>query len=125
MIPLSEAKQIATTVAIYTTDYDDKFPDIKNVTQANHVMRTYLEKRPIEPGGSWELPNDYIWNSALAGRSATTLQDPSKTWVFHTGQENGQYGVAFADTSVRRVTESELDTIMATPTRFNPDSEAN
>ncbi len=106
---ISNAKQIATAMAIYLADSDDVFPWVQSSAGAHKLLEPYTKNKELfktlNPKGS----GTFRFNMSLAGVSSVSLEDAAQTPLFYEPipYPNGRYLVAFADTHAKYLTADE------------------
>lgn len=105
---LSNVKQISIALIVYASDYDDVFPYVQSTGGAIKATEPYSKtvKTWWSPSGS-----RFLFNSALAGVSQVTLEDPSKTVLVYTETPwpDGSREVGYADGHAKRVQANEWE----------------
>src|SRR5579862_1776864 len=107
---LSNAKQLALGVLMYTNDNNDKFP--KKADGVHTDIYPYTKNRKL-----WFCPNHpdmvaFTFNAKLLGRTTTSVAKPAETVMIYQGKQgkleyeaDGQCVVAFTDGHVALVTK--------------------
>ena len=109
-----QLKRVGTAVAIYQTDFDDKFPPkMDSVSSSYPYLAPYLKTSIPEsynPAGS-----GFDGNSSLAGQPVTKIAMPNKTYVFFDSAmwSTNRRVVLYADSSAKRVQETTFQSALA------------
>lgn len=116
---LSNAKQVALGMVIYTGDYDDVFPDMSDSSAVAKLLDPYLKNPQLVTAAA-----GYEWNGALSRVSTARVNSPATAWVLHTRQpdETGKFDIGFVDGHVKRVPQEEFTQVTSAPTDTAPDT---
>lgn len=105
---LSNVKQVALALLIYSTDNDDRFPKADSSAKARALTHPYTKSDEL-----WQTPGGtrVLYNVALSGVSSTSLSDPAATLLVWEEKpaSDGTRAIAFTDGHAKRVSESEWD----------------
>lgn len=109
---LSNVKQVALGVIIYSGDSDDVYPFANSTAEAQKVISPYLKNDSL-----WKSPNGgrILYNTALSGTSATALEAPAETLLVWEEKPypDGKRAVGYADGHAMRRDEPEWAQIWA------------
>ena len=115
---LESSKQLMIAMAIYSGDFDDRYPSEQNWRE---VSSEYLEGSGKCPTGEFGL------NSAIAGLDAFAIENPGQTPVLFDAEgstggaddvqfrHGGQASIGLADGSSRSFTKDQSDGLAWTP----------
>jgi hypothetical protein len=105
---LSNAKQVAVGMMLYSNDYDDLFPHAQSTAQAQEEVYPYLKNASL-----WKSDNPnggrLLYNTTLSGVSQTQLPFPAETLLIWDEMPwpDGRRVVAYADGHAKIVTADE------------------
>lgn len=118
---LSNVKQIATAMLMYSGDWDDSL--LPKVGDQKPLLAPYLKNDKI-----WTSPEDsegtisYSFNEKLRGRSMTSIAVPSQVVMFYQGSngklkfsKQGKAAVAFCDGHAKNFTPETESTLVWDP----------
>lgn len=117
---LSNAKQLALGVLMYTNDNDDKFPKV--AAKVHDAIFPYTKNRKL-----WFCPEHpdmvaFTFNSSLLGKTSTSVAEPANTVMIYQGHDGkldfdaeGKAVIAFADGHVKRLTKDEASKVRWKP----------
>jgi len=112
---LSNLKHISRSVAIYQTDFDDRFPpDMSSVPAASDCLMPYLKNLDVTVSLNPTSPN-FLGNSTLSGKQDKDILEPEKTFEFFDSApwENGTRCVSFTDSYVKKLPEVRFQKAVA------------
>jgi len=107
---LSNAKQVALGVMIYSGDYDDVMPIAKNEADAKNLVQPYLKNdalwRSNNPNGG-----ELIFALNLAGIDSTQVESPADTPMIYETKSwpDGKRVVAFCDGHAKLVSAEDWE----------------
>lgn len=115
---VSNMKQLATVMAMYELDYDERLPPASSWQDATEP---YRKAEPFPRCPDSNSPVSYAMNTAVSGKSVEKLSSPSETVLLfeadaqlpnaHGGKEwfvrrhNGSGSIGYADGHAKRVNE--------------------
>ena len=105
---LSNAKQLALGMLMYSSDYDDVMPYAQSTAAVKYVEAPYLKNNEL-----WKSLNpkggEFRFNMALAGVSLTEVPEPANTPLFFepNAWPDGTRVVAYTDGHAKRVDAEE------------------
>ncbi|MBS1701500.1 MAG: hypothetical protein JST12_07555 [Armatimonadetes bacterium] len=112
---LSNLKQVATALAIFEADYDDRIPYVESTPQLFDLLNPYIKNREVfktlnPAGGMFRL------NMSLAGTNADEIPNPAGTVLFYESLPwaDGRRCVAFVDMHAKVVDEAEWQSLQPT-----------
>ena len=115
-VSLSTAKQIATSVAIYSSDFDDRMPPIDNGPAVANRLEKYIteDANGSRRGRSRESLKakaaSYSWNTSVSKVVLGDLGNPADLWMFFSTEppEIKSVSMAYMDGHVRSVARDDL-----------------
>ena len=116
---LSQAKQVAMSVALYSADHDDKFPPMESSQDvANQISKYSLDN--FKPQSIHDFAASCTWNKAVGGISEMAFESLGDIWLFYSEQESRTEtrAMAFLDTHVTSANQFVFDRAMATKAKF-------
>lgn len=101
---LSNAKQLALGMIMYTSDWDDLFPWPQSTSKTQEVIEPYLRNNNVWDTGNPESSR-FLFNMNLGGVSYEDIESPAETPMFFESKAwpDGSRIVAFADGSAKFV----------------------
>lgn len=107
---MSSAKTFATCVAIYMSDFDDRFPPMDNGPSIVEKIKPYAKNSRLET-----LAKGYEWNTALSLLDSKKIENAPDLWMFVATQppDVKKEVIAFADTHVTIKKREEILTVTA------------
>jgi len=105
---VSNLKQVALGMIMYTSDYDDVFPYPQSTKAVQYVTYPYLKDakvwKTLNPNGG-----EIRFNMALGGVSASAIESPAETVLFYETKDWPEGGrvVAFTDGHVKILTQDQ------------------
>jgi hypothetical protein len=104
---LSNAKQIAMALMMYSADYDDYLPYVQSTAGLKAALMPYLKNE-----GIWDTYNPgarFLFNMCLSGVSCVSIEEPAKTPMIYESApfKDGTRIVAFADGHASRLSEAD------------------
>jgi len=110
---LSNAKQVALGLLMYSNDYDDVMPYAESTGAIVKVTQPYLKNVKIW----WTTDNRrFLFNHSLGGATSTEVERPAETILIYAEgpASDGKREVAFADGHARRLGPDEWSKYEAT-----------
>jgi prepilin-type processing-associated H-X9-DG protein len=106
---VSNLKQIAIAVLMYTQDYDENFPPMSSAASAEKALLPYIKNKDVFVSPLTGEP--YRPNPALSRKSLAALEKPAETVLYYEASpaQDKTRGVAFVDGHVRRIPEIEWE----------------
>lgn len=106
---MTDLKRVGLGLSVYQADFDDLYPPkTDSLASSWRYIGSYVKGPMIES----KNPNNrtIVGNPSLAGRVATKVPQPNRTLAFFDSSSwpNNRRIILFADTSVRRVRETEV-----------------
>lgn len=105
-LSLSNVKQIALGMIMYSSDFDDHFPKADSTPRAKALVLPYVKSEEV-----WKSPSGggYLYNTALSGVSQTAIEQPAETLLVWQEQPfpDGRRAVGFTDGHAKRVEGDE------------------
>lgn len=125
---MSNEKQIATGMLMYSQDYDEQYP-AQGIVYSDalfpYTKNREIFKCPSKP----ELPVAYSLNSQLVGKSQAMVAAPAFAVMLYEGNNSqleyrhqNKSNVAFADGHVKRIAPESVKEILFDPTANPPSS---
>jgi prepilin-type processing-associated H-X9-DG protein len=104
---MSNGKQIALGMLMYTNDYDDVLPYVQSVVTVKEITYPYIKTKSV-----WETGNpasQWRFNMCVGGALETDIQEPASTPMFYESAPwpDGRRVVAFMDGHVKLVSSSD------------------
>lgn len=108
----SQLKQIAVALDIYVSDHDDSYPCVADFDLISPTIKGYAAKKDIFTSKN-PLETHYAFFTPLVGRKRSSINDLSKVPMVYNavGWPNHTRNVAFANSSARRIDESDFPQI--------------
>lgn len=107
---VSNLRQIATAAMMYTQDWDEVLPPMKDAATAKKALMPYCKNEAmfIDP----RTNEPYHVNVAASRKHVATVDSPAQFVLFYeaTPGRDGKRAVAFLDGHVKRITEQEWET---------------
>ncbi len=109
---LSNAKQIALGVMMYSSDYDDAMPYVQSTRSLFGVIQPYVKNnniyRTLNPSGG-----SFLFNMDVSGILTTQVKNPATTVLCYDSREwpDGSRIVAFMDGSAKTVSRETWKTL--------------
>jgi hypothetical protein len=106
---LSNAKQVATAIMIYMSDYDDILPYVESTKFLHKVIEPYSRNteifKTLNPNGEGDLR----YNVGIAGMLGTDIENPADVPLLYDPKPwpDGTYLVAFLDSHAKFVSSEE------------------
>lgn len=110
---MSNAKQIATGMLMYASDYDDIFPYARDSKTAMLVTTPYVRNRDVfktlNPAGG-----EFVFNLKLGGVSESSIPQQHQTPMYCESKAwpDGSRVVAFADSYVKSISAQDWPAIV-------------
>ena len=116
---MSSAKQVSTSLALYTSDFDDRFPPMDSGANVVPRLHPYIKNSRLET-----LAVGYEWNQALSRLDSKTIDNQSALWMFVVPPPTGskKQTVAFTDFHVKNYGVDEISPITAVKPVIKPPS---
>lgn len=112
-IALSNVKQVAVSVMIYCSDYDDVFPYANSSAEAQKQLLPYSKNNAIfkSPNGS-----RILYNTSLSGVNATSIPNPAEVVLVYEERvwPDGTRAVGYCDGHAKMVDGSTWNRISST-----------
>ena len=115
-----QAKQVATAVAVYNADYDDKFPPMESSALVAKHIEKYLERPTEHQLGDFAA--SCTWNTTVACVPEAAVETISDIWLFYSPREprSQTCAVAFLDFHVKTANQYVFDKAVATKPKIGP-----
>lgn len=113
---LSNAKRIALSVAMYSSDFDDRMPPIDNGPAVASRLDKYFLKDSSESSTARtkeslkSLAAGYTWNTAVSKLVLIEITNPNDVWMFYSTEPADMKSVsmAYMDNHVKIVSREKL-----------------
>ncbi|AIE87366.1 hypothetical protein OP10G_3998 [Fimbriimonas ginsengisoli Gsoil 348] len=122
-VTVSNMKQVALSLVMYTNDYDDVLPYAQGTHAVQYVTYPYLKNIK-----AWETRNpnggEFRFNLAVGGVSMPAFEAPAETPMVYESKAwpDGKRTVGFLDGHVKRVDQEEWKKMQKFLTRWLPAS---
>ncbi len=105
-ISIGNLKQMAMGVLMYTQDWNETLPTLKNAAAVKKVIAPYLKKPTVFVTPDTKKP--YLPNPTISGKKFASIAKPAETVLFYEPAQmsDGTRAVAYVDGHVRRLTEA-------------------
>ncbi len=107
---MSSAKQVSNSLALYTSDFDDRFPPMDSGANIVSAIHPYIKNSRLETSAM-----SYEWNLGLSRLDSKTIENQSALWLFVVPPPTGskKQTVAFTDYHVRNYDVEEVSSVTA------------
>lgn len=114
-VSVSQAKRVATAVMMYSADFDDTMPPIKDGAQMYSLLEKYVDNSNSYSSDRTkklmkEKAAGYTWDMDVSGKDLVSISNVSESWMFYSSEpaESKTVSLAYLDGHVRAVDRGDL-----------------